>query len=465
MEKSYILAFNQNYTNKEKAYKAIKQNLKFLDGTNSILKDLSSNYLTSYKNAKGLLANIPFSLKDNISTKGITTTGGSQFLKNYIPPFSAIVYEKLLAQNAICISKDNLDEFGLGGTGTFSGFGVVKNILNHERITGGSSSGSANLVKSKAALFAIATDTGDSIRRPASFLGIYGFKPSYGLVSRFGVFPYSPSLDHVGVLSNSVSDIAIVLDAIKGIDVNDYSSIDCKTEFYNNLKANKRAKLCYIENLYEGCNQEVKDHFFKTIENYKKAGFDIEPINFDLKLAKTFDGTYKILSYAEASSCYGNMTGLFFGEKGYGIDFETSIINARTNGFGRQLKRRFIIGEYITKKNNFEKFLVASKKIRTLIIAEFERIFKKYDAILSIGASNVAPKIKDVESLKAKNELIDDYLMGANFAGLPSITIPFTKINNLPLGINITGPLLKDLEVLNIAKALSDFYHEGGNND
>ncbi len=194
-----------------------------------------------HENKQSKLNGVIYSLKDNIATKGHTTTGASKFLENYVPEYDATVKTLLDQAGAICVSKDNLDEFGLGGTGLFSGYGIVHNPFDEKRISGGSSSGSACLVSQGIVPFSICTDTGDSIRKPASFQGIVGFKPTYGAISRYGVYPYAPSLDHVGILAQTVEDIATVFSVIAKYDDNDMTSIDLSSDYAANLKPNKKA--------------------------------------------------------------------------------------------------------------------------------------------------------------------------------------------------------------------------------
>lgn len=457
MKKSRILELNQLYSdNKLKPIDVYNESLNKLQkllNLNISLKQVEFKYDNK---TDSLLDGIVYSLKDNIATKGIITTGGSLFLKNYIPEYDASVKEMLDKQNAILISKDNLDEFGLGGTGTFSGYGHVFNPLDKNRITGGSSSGSAVMVQQEISTFAIATDTGDSIRKPASFLGIYGYKPTYGLISRYGVYPYAPSLDHVGVLANSIDDIAIVLSYIVKKDNKDYSSISIdNNEFFSNLKPNKNAKLVVLNETIQYMKEKEQEAFKQYLNKLSKT-FDIKYINFGIDLLKLIDPIYKALSYSEASTCYANLNGILFGECEEGNNFEEISIKSRTKYFGKQLKRRFIIGSYATLHINFNDVYLKAKQIRTLLMERTNKILNEYDAIIMPGASRIAPTIKELENNEEVSNICDDALQIANFAGLPSLTIPAINIDNLPLGINITSKQKNDQLVLNIAKAIEE---------
>ncbi len=411
------------------------------------------------------LFGIPYSLKDNISTKGIITTGGSLFLENYVPPFNAYVAELLCNQNAILLAKANLDEFGLGGTGTFSAFGDVINPLDKNLITGGSSSGSAVMVQQGVVPFSLGTDTGDSIRKPANYLGIVGFKPSYGLISRYGVFPYSPSLDHVGMLTNDVTDIAILMDYLVKVDYRDFTSVTNEVKYYEQLKTTKNHKVAIIKNLFKYMSPEVKVEFDKVVEVLKQAGFKFTEIEFNEKLLQAIDPLYKIISYAEAASCYANLTGIPFGAKAEGKTYLDVAHQSRTDYFGKQLKRRFIIGAYATSTENFERLFNEAKRIRTLLNQASTKIYQKYDFIMMPGASNIAPKVSDVKANKATSNICDDALQMANFGGFPSITIPMSEINKQPIGLNISAGYRNDLEVLNCALTIEQILKTRGTNN
>ena len=259
MTKSLILDLHNDLINGKKTIKDIVDNVKKIHDKISITNSIITSTINSVdinklqtelkNNEDNLLYAIPYSLKDNVSTKDILSTGGSLFLSNYVPPFSATIYNLLLNKQALLTSKASLDEFGLGGTGTYCYTGDVLNYYDNTRITGGSSSGSVNLVASGADLFSIGTDTGDSIRHPSSFLGTVGYKPTYGIISRYGIFPYSPSLDHVGVIANYVADCAIVADTLVQYDENDYTSQKIEKNFYKNLKEEKALTFNVIKDI------------------------------------------------------------------------------------------------------------------------------------------------------------------------------------------------------------------------
>lgn len=399
-----------------------------------------------------LLNGIPYALKDNISTKGILTTAGSNTLKDYVPIYNATCYQKLNDLGAVLIGKTNLDELGMGGTGTTGHTGIVKNNLNPLFIAGGSSAGSAVAVSSSVVSFALGTDTGDSIRKPASYCGIVGYKPTYGMISRYGVLPYASSLDHVGVLTKTVEDAAIVVNRLKGKDHHDMTSWDSEDidlEKDLNKKLTK-TKLFYLSNLINKetiCGQK----FLALIDTLRNKGYLIDEVIIDDNLLKALNPTYMCLSCAEATSNYANLTGIVFGKREEGKSYEEEIINYRTKGFSSLIKRRFIIGSYVLLKDNQEKYFLNAGRVRRIIVNKFNELFKQYDAYLMPASEDIAPLINKVNEKYSTNNSLEDHLVIANFGGYPSITIPFIKIKDMPIGLNITGGIKKDAHMLNIA--------------
>ncbi|ASJ89151.1 MAG: aspartyl/glutamyl-tRNA amidotransferase subunit A [Candidatus Malacoplasma girerdii] len=473
MNKSQILSLHKKLIDSKitinEVVNKVKQTQNKLKDTNTIItstinladiKKLQDNLVNEKDN---LLYAIPYSLKDNIATENIKTTGGSLFLKDFIPPYSATVYELLKAKNGILTSKVNLDEFGLGGTGIFSAFGIVRNIYNSDYTTAGSSSGSVNAVASGESLYSIGTDTGDSIRRPASFVGVVGFKPSYGLVSRYGVYPYAPSLDHVGVLAQYVTDVAIVFETIAAFDDKDMSSqqnpIPC---YYKCLTPMSELKIGVIKGIESHLASDVKELYLNAIKQLKANGHKIIEKNVDWSLIETIGITYKIISYAEATSCYANMTGICFGTN---FDnnirgFEKIIKNNRSKGFGRQLKRRFIIGEYLTSAENYFDLLYKSRKCRQALSDLYDSLCDGVDVFINPGASSTAFKINNVINKKVDANICDDIQELGNFSGSPSITIPvgLSKENNLPFGITINAKYKEDQKLLNVALTMETIF-------
>lgn len=463
---SKIIELN-NLLNTKKINKDIllKDTFKKLDEC----KDLNAyinivkNYDLVIDNPKSLLNNIPYGIKDNINALDTITTGGSLFFKDYASCYDATIIKLLNEAGAIPVAKTNLDEFGLGGTGTYSGFGHVFNPFNKEKITSGSSSGSAVLVANDVLPFALGTDTGDSIRKPASYLGIVGYKPSYGLISRYGVFPYAPSLDHVGLLTKSVTDVAIISDVICAYDENDFTSqVQKEHNFYKDINKLKNSyKLVYFKNIIEFMPEKFRNIFLESLKKIENKNVEIKVIDFPKELIEAISPIYKIISYSEAVSCYQNITGITFGKKENGKSFNDSISKTRSKYFGRELKRRFVFGSYCTLHDNYKDIFVKSKKIRKLIVDKIDEVLKDIDFVVMPGSSTDAPTIIDLGTKKYKDSLVDDYLQIANFGGYPSITIPMYSMNDSHIGINIMGKMNDDKEMLKFAKHINSLLNKG----
>ena len=454
-----------------------KDNLKINDFVSATIVNLKKNKaLNAYisliekhqelknKTSDSLLYGIPYAIKDNINVFGTFTTGGSRFFENYKSCYDATVISLLNDSGAVPVVKANLDEFGLGGTGTFSGYGRVINPLDQNRITSGSSSGSAVLVADDSVPFALGTDTGDSIRKPASYLGIIGYKPTYGLVSRYGVFPYAPSLDHVGLLAKSVTDIAIVADVICKYDENDFTSQRQDVHnFYKNINNLKdKYKLVYFKNIIKYMDDKCKNLFIETISKLKnEKKIEICEIDFPEELISAISSIYKIISYSEAVSCYQNITGIPFGKKINSASFFETIAKTRSKYFGNELKRRFVFGSYCTLKDNYLGILFLSKKIRRIIVEKASELFAKYDFVVMPGSSSYAPTIDELENKIYKDTYVDDYLQIANFGGFPSLTLPMGKVNDNYIGINFMGNINYDQELLIFCKFINEKLNAG----
>ena len=413
-----------------------------------------------------LLSGIPYGIKDNYSTKDILSTGSSNTLKDYVPFFDATAVANLKKHGAVAVNKTALDEFGMGGTGTTAHTGVIRNPWDTKRMCAGSSSGSAAAVAAGVYPYALGSDTGDSIRKPAAFCGIVGYKPTYGMISRYGLFPFASSLDTCGVLTRSVKDAAIVVDAMKGIDKYDQTSWDSSDiHLYEAIDGKVDGKkLFYIKEItdisnYPDASKELKRHleiFYETIDKLRKAGVEVEEVSIDKTLLQAIPSVYVCLSCAEATSNMSNLTGIIFGPRGKGDNVMDMMKDHRTKGFSPLIKRRFVIGSYILQKENQERYFVNAQRVRRLIVDKMKDLFKTYDALILPVSTGVAPYIdgsKD-ELNSDDTAILEEHLQIGNFGGFPSITIPDGFIDGLPVGINITGDCKMDENVLNIAYAL-----------
>lgn len=419
-----------------------------------------SNNLDNY------LSNIPFGVKDNYSTKGVLSTGSSNTLKNYIPIFDATAVKKLKDAGAVMIDKTVLDEFGMGGSGLTGHTGPVLNPWDKTRICGGSSAGSACAVASGLYPFALGSDTGDSIRKPAAYTGVVGYKPTYGMISRFGLFAFASSLDTCGVLASSVEDAAIAVDAMKGLDPRDLTTWDSSNiNLFSNLnKSVIGKKLFYIKELVDINNyKNADDVLIKHLENFhnkvndlRRTGLIIEEVSVDMDLLKNLGIVYTCISCAEATSNMSNLTGLSFGPRASGASHTEVIKNYRTIGFSPLIKRRFIIGSYVLQKENQEKYYLNALRVRRLVVDKFKNLFKSYDGLILPVASGIAPKIDEVSDKINTSDVnaLDNHLVIANFGGFPSVTVPNGSINGMPVGINITCDNYEDELALELAKFL-----------
>ena len=428
----------------------------------TILDDAKEKEVTS-----DLLSGIPYGIKDNYSTKGILSTGSSNTLKDYVPFFTATAIENLSKHGAVAVNKTVMDEFGMGGTGTTGHTGVVRNPWDTKRMCAGSSSGSAAAVAAGVYPYATGSDTGDSIRKPAAYCGIVGYKPTYGMISRYGLFPFASSLDHCGALTRSVEDAAIVVDAMKGIDKLDMTSWDSSNiHLYESLNGNvKGKKLCYVKEIcdianYPNASDELKEHlqnFRNCLEVCKSLGMEVEEVSVDKTLLNALASVYVVISCAEATSNMSNLTGLIFGPRSEGRDYIESMKDYRTKGFSPLIKRRFVIGSYVLQAQNKDRYFHNAQRVRRLLVDEWNKLFEKYDAvILPVGSGPAKLLEKNDDMLDNDTTVLEEHLQIGNFGGFPSITISDGFVSNLPVGVNITGKCYDDENVLNIAYALEE---------
>jgi len=464
----------------EEIFKSVVEDChKYQDEYNSFVTIIDKFKMKARKDT--LITGIPYALKDNFSTANILTTSSSNILKDYIPVYDATVYKKLKNAGGVLVGKTVLDELAMGGTGTTGHTGVVKNPWDKTRMIGGSSAGSASSVALGLVPFAIGSDTGDSIRKPASLGGVVGFKPTYGRISRYGLFAFASSLDHVGCLTRNVKDAAIVTDIIKGQDEADMTSLKDDLKNYVDTLENdiKGRKLFYIKEvcdkeLYKDSNDEVLmkvlDDFYKTLDKLREEGYIIEEISIDKNLLEAIYPSYMSISCAEATSNNANLTGIQFGPRPEGVaSYQELMMKARTEGFSELIKRRFILGSFILQKENQEKLFLNACRVRRLIVDKINDLFKTYDGMILPASGGIAPKFSDdSEKLSDRYLILENHLAIGNFGGFPSITLPFTMVKDMPVGINLTGRVCEDDVVLNMANyiekvtELKDIYSKVG---
>lgn len=420
-----------------------------------------------HEESNSVLDGIPYAIKDNFSTKGILSTASSNILKDYVPVYDATAYKKLKEAGCVLVGKTVLDELAMGGTGTTGHTGIVRNPWNKNHQIGGSSAGSAASVALGIVPFALGSDTGDSIRKPAAFGGVVGFKPTYGRISRYGLFAFASSLDHVGCFTRCVKDAAIVTDILKGEDERDMTSLPDDGLKYADMVDNdiKGKKLFYIKeltdlDLYKDAGEETLEilrKFKETIEKCKSIGFVVEEVSFDEKLLKAIYPAYMTISCAEATSNNSNLTGIPFGPRGEGDNINDIMFDARTKGFSELIKRRFILGSYILQRENQERLFKNAGRLRRIIVDKMNELYKKYDAMILPASGGIAPTFdSEIDRMSPRYLMLENHMAIGNFGGFPSITIPNGFVNNMPIGINITGRCFEDGLTLNIANKIEE---------
>lgn len=405
---------------------------------------------------------IPFVIKDNYSTKDVPTCASSNILNGYVPVFSSEVYQRLLDKHAIPVAKTTLDELAMGGTGTTGHLGKTYNPWDksHTHQVGGSSCGSAAAVAAGIVPFAIGSDTGDSVRKPASYVALVGFKPSWGRISRFGLFPFAPSLDHVAYFTRNVEDSALLLNVLAGRDDKDFSSSFMPTENYTKQLDNsiKGKKLAVIQEIIDSIDEgEIYDAFMDSVEKLRNAGVQVDFVHMDINLLKAIHAAYIVISCAEATSSNANLDGIKFGERKEGETYQEVMMKTRTQGFSELIRRRFIIGSYSLLRENQEELFLRAQKARRLIVNATNEILKEYDGIYCPASPTTAPLFTSSSDKLSDEYLIaENYLAIGNFAGLPSITIPLGFMFSMPFGVNLTCGAFKESETFNLANIIEE---------
>ena len=407
------------------------------------------------------LAGIPIGIKDNICTKGIKTTCSSKMLEDFISPYDATVMDKINAENLITIGKLNMDEFAMGGSTENSYFKKTKNPWNLSKVPGGSSGGSAAAVASQMVPWALGSDTGGSIRQPASFCGIVGLKPTYGLVSRYGLVAFASSLDQIGPITKDVRDSAILLNIIAGHDEKDSTSVDMpKKDYEKALTGNiKGLKIGVPKEFFgEGINEEVKESLKQAIETYKKLGAEVE--EFSLDIAKYALATYYIIACAEASSNLGRFDGIRYTYRAKDFkDLKDLYKKTRSEGFGAEVKRRIILGTYVLSSGYYDAYYKKAQQVRTLVMNEFNKGFEKYDVILTPTSPTVAFGIGEKSNNPLEMYLADICTVSINIAGLPGISIPCgVDKEGMPIGMQLIGNRFQEETILNAAYSFEQEY-------
>ncbi len=406
---------------------------------------------------KGEFAGIPIGIKDNICTKGIKTTCSSKMLENFVSPYDATVIEKLKSNNLINLGKLNMDEFAMGGSTETSYFKKTKNPWNLKKVPGGSSGGSAAAVAADMVPWALGSDTGGSIRQPSAFCGVVGLKPTYGLVSRYGLVAFASSLDQIGPITKDVTDSAMLLNLITGHDEKDTTSVDIpKKDYVKALTGNiKGLKIGVPKEFFgEGINGEVKAKLNETIEKYKGLGAEVE--EFSLDIAKYALAAYYIIACAEASSNLGRFDGIRYTYRTQEFKNLKEIYKkSRSEGFGAEVKRRIILGTYVLSSGYYDAYYKKAQQVRTLVSNEFTKTFENYDVIITPTSPTVAFDIGSKSDNPLEMYLSDICTVSVNIAGLPGISIPCgVDKEGMPIGMQLIGNKFQEETILNAAFAM-----------
>lgn len=401
----------------------------------------------------GVLGGVPLGLKDNISVKGMQNTCASKILEGYISPYDASVSEKVKSEGGVIIGKLNMDEFAMGSSTENSAFKITKNPWDLDRVPGGSSGGSAAAVASNQIPIALGTDTGGSVRQPASFCGIVGLKPTYGRVSRSGVVAYGSTLDQVGTLGRDVKDCAMLTQAIAGMDNKDFTTADINVPNYmDSLKEDIKGKKIAIPSEFfkEGLDEDVKKAVYDALKVFEANGAEIKEVS--LPLADYAISAYYLVACAEASSNLARFDGVRFGHRTASAEEATEIyFKSRSEGFGKEVKKRIMLGTYALSAGYYDAYYKKALKVRNLIKGEFDGIFKEFDAIISPTAPTPAYKIGEKTANALEMYLGDIYTVPVNIAGIPAISLPCGMSNGLPVGMQIMGNYFKEDTLFNLA--------------
>lgn len=402
------------------------------------------------------LAGVPILIKDNICTTDLKTTCASKILGEFVPPYDATVIKRLKAADMIIVGKTNMDEFAMGSTTETSYYGVTKNPVNTEHVPGGSSGGSAAAVAAEEVFCALGSDTGGSIRQPASYCGVTGFKPTYGTVSRFGLIAYASSLDQIGPIAKDTKDCVELMDIIKGKDEFDGTSLNLDDANYSDsITGDIRGLRIALPNecFGDGIDPEIEEKVLGFVDDLVKQGAEVERV--DMSFLKYVVPAYYIMATAEASSNLSRFDGVKYGFRASEYEGLTDLYDAtRSEGFGDEVKKRILLGTFVLSSGYYDAYYRKALKVKAIIKKEFDSLFEKYDVVVMPTSPCVAPKLGESLSDPMKMYLSDIYTVSANIAGLPGLSIPCGQNKEgMPIGVQVIGQRLGDAKVLNVGVA------------
>jgi len=401
---------------------------------------------------KGELSGLPFAVKDNIAVKNFNLTCGSKMLENFVSPYDATAVKKLKEKGCIPVGKTNMDEFGMGSSTDNSALAVTNNPWDLERVCGGSSGGSAAAVAAGLVPFSLGSDTGGSVRQPASFCGIYGLKPTYGSVSRYGLVSYASSLDVIGILSKKTDIIESVFRAVRGFDPNDQTSIDYKDS--NELSLPEKPVFSVLKNI-KGLSDEVNDAYLNAVKTLKDKGYELREI--ELPVLEYVVPAYYTIAAAEASANLARYNGIRYGYRSPKGETPAELMKkSRDEGFGDEVKLRILLGTYVLRSGFRDRYYIKAQKIRTKIVKEFDAIFKTSDLIMLPSFPIPAFKHGDENMSQYQQKVADKFTATANLAGIPALSFPAGEYNSLPVGLQFFAPRYGEKMLLDAAGILEN---------
>jgi aspartyl-tRNA(Asn)/glutamyl-tRNA(Gln) amidotransferase subunit A len=415
---------------------------------NSFLEIDASSIADSSVAESGPLAGVPFGINDNIAVNGMHLTCGSKMLENFVSPYDATSVARLKAAGAVPLGKTNLDEFGMGSSTDNSALAVTNNPWDKSRVCGGSSGGSAAAVAAGMVPFALGTDTGGSVRQPASFCGVYGLKPTYGVVSRFGLVAYASSLEVCGVLAGSVDTTRTVFNIIKGRDGADQTSVD-------HIPASPEAKTIAVLKGDLGLSDDVAAAYNKAVNGFKSSGYEV--IEIELPMLEYGIAAYYTIAMAEASANLARYNGVRYGHRSDNADgFENLVRKSRDEGFGDEVKLRILLGTYVLRSGFQDQYYTRAQKIRTAVRNEFDDVFTRSDLIMLPAFPTAAFKHGDSGLDQFQQKLADKFTVAANLAGLPAMSVPVSVENGLPVGMQLMAPVFAEERLFRAAEKLAE---------
>jgi len=420
---------------------------------NDILDKAKASDLNAYVGFETSGSGVPILIKDNIQVDGWSVTSGSKILQGYIAPYNATVIEKLSQNGMMCLGRSNMDEFAMGSTTESSFYGITKNPHDTSRVPGGSSGGAAAAVAGGIAIAALGSDTGGSIRQPAAYCGCVGFKPTYGRVSRYGLAAYASSLDQIGPITQNVTDASILYDAISGHDEKDSTSADISSApTFPNLNPDRKLTIAVIDNYISEASSDIQQAYANTVKTLESLGHTI--VHKNMQNTKYNIATYYIVATAEAATNLARFDGIRYGRRAESTNVGDLFINTRTEGFGEEVKRRILLGNFVLSSGYYDAYYLKAQKVRHLIRDEFNEIFKDADLILSPVAPSVAPKIGAVHD-PLEMYKSDMYTIAINLAGLPALSLPVGRDESgMPIGLQFIANAFDEQTLLDGALGL-----------